>query len=29
MRISTEAMIAERPEKKNAAPMPPGAGMDY
>ncbi len=27
--ITTEAMIAERPEKKPATPMPPGAGMDY
>jgi chaperonin GroEL len=28
--ITTEAMVAERPEKKDAAPsMPPGGGMDY
>ena len=28
--ITTEAMIAERPEKKEPAPaMPPGGGMDY
>ena len=29
--ITTEAMIAERPEKKDAAPpaMPPGGGMDF
>jgi chaperonin GroEL len=28
--ITTEAMIAERPEKKDPAPaMPPGGGMDY
>ncbi|TWT13901.1 chaperonin GroEL [Reyranella sp. CPCC 100927] len=26
--ITTEAMVAERPEKK-APPMPPGAGMDF
>ena len=28
--ITTEAMIGERPEKKDAAPaMPPGGGMDF
>jgi chaperonin GroEL len=25
--ITTEAMVAERPEKKEAAPMPGGGGM--
>jgi chaperonin GroEL len=26
--LTTEAVVAEIPEKKSAAPMPPGGGME-
>jgi chaperonin GroEL len=27
--VTTEAMIAEKPKKETAPPMPAGAGMDF
>jgi hypothetical protein len=27
--ITTEAMVAEKPEKKPLPPMPPGGDMDF